>query len=132
MRTVAEPPKCARSFRLVLLPSPAAFAPGARRSELRAPLGDLSPGGGPGSEGGSEELLGSASGAQICERSSDLRGEIRSPKRSSEGGSEELLDLGVPLGGEAEPAQVGAVARGEELHGALQRGLECRHLVHRV
>ena len=33
---------------------------------------------------------------------------------------------------EAEPAQVGAVARGEELHGALQRGLECRHLVHRV
>jgi hypothetical protein len=95
----------------------------ARRSELRseicAPLGDLSPGGGPGSEGGSEELLGSPSGAPICER-------------SSEGGSEELLDLGVPLGGEAQPAQVSAVAGGEELHGALQRGLECRHLVHRV
>ena len=70
--------------------------------------------------------------SRISERSSDLRGEIRSPKRSSEGGSEELLDLGVPLGCEAEPAQVGAVARGEELHGALQRGLECRHLVHRV
>ena len=105
MRTVAE--VC------VLFVSSCCPAP----QHLLPALGDLSLGGGPGSEGGS------------C---SDLRGELRSPKRSSEGGSEELLDLGVPLGGEAEPAQVGAVARGEELHGALQRGLECRHLVHRV